>query len=300
MLVHGGGALCDRERYYDLWVQALAAGIRRDCSKATQDQLKQTTINMPWYGDVLQELFDPIDRELDWLDRKSALAELTALSSTKAFRRMNYERLPGKSALSEFLADVAAPSLRAIGLGKRAVESTLPELRAYWDTSSDFHTTVSSRIADSVRQALEVADSVALIAHGTGAVVAYDVLWQLSQERTDKKLNLFLTLGAPLANNTVRSRLSGSELPPDKRYPHNLFRWHNVAAEDDFLCHDKTVADDFAPFLASRKISKITDHLIYNLAVRYGRSAPGYSAGYLAHPRVAELLGNWLASDSDY
>jgi len=297
--VHGGNALCDAERYQSLWLQAIQAGIARDCSKKVQQSLNETEVIMPWYSDKLQELLDPIDRELDWLDRKAALAELAALSTTKAFRRINYERLPGKSALREFLADVGAPSLRAIGLGQKAVETTLPELRAYWDDAHNFNSTVTTRIKDALRQALNASSSVALVAHGTGAVLAYDTLWHLSQELPEKKLHLFLTLGAPLANNTVRSNLAGSNEPLAQRYPGNIFQWHNIAAEDDFLCHDKTVADDFAPFLESRKISNIADHLIYNLSIRYGRSAPGYSAGYLAHPRAVEHLANWLTTDID-
>jgi len=297
--VHGGNALCYAQKYQDLWLQAIRAGIARDCDKQVLDILAETQVVMPWYGDKLQEIHDPIDRELDWLDRKGALAELAALSNTKAFRRVNYERLPGKSALPEFLADVAAPSLRALGLGQKAVEAALPELRAYWHDANDFHSTVLTRVTQALQQALAAADSVAMIAHGTGAVLAYDALWQLAQDMPEKKLALFLSLGAPLANNTVRSKLAGAQESLAQRYPGNIYRWFNIAAEDDFLCHDKTVADDFAPFLQSRKISNISDHLIYNLAVRYGRSAPGYSAGYLVHPRVAEQLANWLTADID-
>jgi len=177
------------------------------------------------------------------------------------------------------------------------VEKALPELRAYWNDIDDFHSTVQGRIVEALQHALGVADSVALVAHGTGAVLAYDALWKIAQEMPEKKLSLFLTLGAPLANNTVRGKLAGAQESLARRYPGNIFRWSNVAAEDDFLCHDKTVADDFAPFLQTRKISNISDHLIYNLAVRYGRSAPGYSAGYLVHPRVTEQLANWLTAD---
>ncbi len=299
VLVHGGNALCDAEKYRDLWLQAIRAGIERDCGEKVLESLAETEVVMPWYGDKLQELHDPIDRDLDWLDRKGALATLAALSNTKAFRRVNYERLPGKSALSEFLADVAAPSLRAIGLGQRSVAAALPELGAYWSNADDFHSTVHKRVVQALQHALEAADSVALIAHGTGAVLAYDALWQIAQDMPRKKLSLFLTLGAPLANDTVRSKLAGAQESVAQRYPGNIYQWINIAAEDDFLCHDKTVADDFAPFLQSRKISDISDRLIYNLAVRYGRSAPGYSAGYLVHPRVAEQLANWLTADID-
>ena len=46
--------------------------------------------------------------------------------------------------------------------------------------------------------------------------------------------------------------------------------------------------------LNNRVIGDIRDHTIYNLAVRYGRSNPHSSLGYLIHPRTALLLAEWL------
>ena len=69
----------------------------------------------------------------------------------------------------------------------------------------------------------------------------------------------------------------------------------NVAAEDDYVCHDKSVADDFKPMLEQRLISRIEDLRIYNLAMRYGKSNPHSAIGYLIHPRITRLLGEWLA-----
>ncbi|MEQ8691419.1 MAG: hypothetical protein RIC89_11355, partial [Pseudomonadales bacterium] len=76
-----------------------------------------------------------------------------------------------------------------------------------------------------------------------------------------------------------------------------ILEWHNLAAEDDYVCHDKTVANDFSAMLDRRLIGDIRDYTIYNLAVRYGRSNPHHSSGYLTHPRTAELLAEWLTRD---
>jgi hypothetical protein len=70
--------------------------------------------------------------------------------------------------------------------------------------------------------------------------------------------------------------------------------WHNVAAEDDYVCHDNTVADDFKPMLKQKQVSCIRDYCVYNLAVRYGKSNPHSSVGYLIHPRVARIVSDWL------
>ncbi len=44
-------------------------------------------------------------------------------------------------------------------------------------------------------------------------------------------------------------------------------------------------------------ISRIRDYRIYNLAIRYGHSNPHNALGYLIHPRVSSLVGDWLLAD---
>ena len=83
------------------------------------------------------------------------------------------------------------------------------------------------------------------------------------------------------------------------KFPHNVIAWRNISAEDDYVCHDKTVVDDYRVMLSERVIADISDHTIYNLAIRYGRSDPHHSAGYLAHPRTVSFLSDWLKSASD-
>jgi hypothetical protein len=75
-----------------------------------------------------------------------------------------------------------------------------------------------------------------------------------------------------------------------------VLTWSNLSAEDDFTCHDKTLADDYRRMLDERAVSAIRDYLIYNLAVRYGRSNPHSSVGYYIHPRLTKLLGDWLVA----
>jgi hypothetical protein len=73
-----------------------------------------------------------------------------------------------------------------------------------------------------------------------------------------------------------------------------VLTWRNVSAEDDYLCHDNTLADDYREMLNLRLVSSIRDYHIYNLAVRYGKSNPHSSLGYLIHPRVAKIVADWL------
>ena len=57
----------------------------------------------------------------------------------------------------------------------------------------------------------------------------------------------------------------------------------------------------FVPFppaaalvLDQRLASRIQDYTIFNLTVRYGRSNPHSSMGFLVHPRFGKVVGDWL------
>jgi len=139
--------------------------------------------------------------------------------------------------------------------------------------------------------------------HGVGCVVAYDVLWQLSHDAEFKaqygqaKVDTWLTLGAPLGDRNIRKRLMGAKEAAGLRFPTNVISWHNVSAEDDYTCHDNTLADDFHPMLDQRVVSAVKDYHICNLAVRYGKSNPHSSVGYYIHPRVARIVVDWMVAE---
>ena len=67
-----------------------------------------------------------------------------------------------------------------------------------------------------------------------------------------------------------------------------------MSAEDDYACHDNTLADDFRLMLDQRMVSVVHDYQVYNLAVRYGKSNPHSSLGYYIHPRVAKIIADWM------
>ena len=105
-----------------------------------------------------------------------------------------------------------------------------------------------------------------------------------------------MTLGAPMGDLMVRKKLLGADLKGRKRYPANVVTWNNVSAEDDYLCHDNTLADDFKSMLKHRLVSSIRDYKIYNMCVRYGRSNPHSSLGYYIHPRMSQIIVEWIKS----
>ncbi len=174
------------------------------------------------------------------------------------------------------------------------------DLGEYWNEKSDFASRIRNRVRKAIYEATDGDNRVILVSHGTGCIVTYDVLWQLSHDAEYKerfegrKIDLWLTLGAPLGDLTVIRKLLGAERNGLERYPSNIVSWHNVSAEDDFTSHDNTLADDFKQMLTQKQVSCIRDYRIYNLAVRYGKSNPHSSVGYLIHPRIAQIVSDWL------
>lgn len=303
ILVHGRGRKPAETELLALWREALDAGVHRDGGDEQLVRLQQITVACAYYGDlsnaVLSETQSSFDEALDLADRRNSLAELEALTKTKQFRRVGYEALPGRSSVKEFFADVGAPILSTLKLTDLFLSRAMPEVVAYWDKESSYHREVRKRLIGALLPPLERGDDILLIAHCLGSVVAYDTLWEISRGglgggAANSKIGTLVTLGSPLGDEFVKSKLAGSGATGGGKYPNNVINWTNVAAEDDYTCHDETVANDFRTMLDERLISRITDYRIYNLAIRYGRSNPHNALGYLIHPRVSKLVSDWL------
>lgn len=303
LLVHGRDFKPAKEALTDLSMAALRSGLERDCPERVEsfDAIQKS---VAWYGDlnanVLGARGAKYDESLDIGDRRNALATLREITARKRFGIRQYDGLPGKSAIPEAVADVMAPVLGALGLCLPLVRCVSRDFALYFDKKSEYGMKVRERLRTELCAMMDRGDRIVLISHGTGSVVAYDVLWQLSHDPElkerygDKKVELWMTLGSPLGDSNIRKRLLGAREKSVARFPVNVISWHNVAAEDDYTCHDNTLADDFKMMLQQRIVSAVHDYRVFNLAVRYGKSNPHSSIGYYIHPRVSKILGDWL------
>lgn len=304
LLVHGRDFKPAEEAFTDLSMAALRAGVERDYPEKI-DIFDTMRKNVVWYGDLNAEILlgcgKRYDEPLDIGDRRNVLNALREITARKRFGIRQYDLLPGKSAVPEAIADVAAPLLGAIGLSMPLIGAMAKDFAKYFDRKSDYAIKVRERLRTRLCELLDRGDQIVLVSHGTGSVVAYDVLWQLSHDPDykddygDKKVDLFLTLGAPLGDLHIHKRLLGAKNRLSSRFPTNIISWHNVSAEDDYTCHDNTLADDFKMMMQERVISAVHDYRIFNLAVRYGKSNPHSSIGYYIHPRVSKILVDWLS-----
>jgi len=305
LLVHGRDFKPGRELYMDLSMAALRAGVERDYP-AQLDSFDVLQKHIAWYGDLSAEILAAggknYDADLDLGDRRNALNALREITARKRFGIRQYDSLPGKSAIPEFVADLAAPVLGSIGLSMPMLKSVAPDFAAYLKTDSDFAAKARERVREQLCASMDRGERIMLIAHGTGSVIAYDVLWQLShdpefkEQYGDKKVESWVTMGSPLGDGNIRKRLRGANEKSGNKFPSNVVSWHNVSAEDDYCCHDNTLADDYRKMLKQRLVSAVHDYRVFNLAVRYGKSNPHSSVGYYIHPRTSKILADWMQS----
>ena len=303
LIVHGGDFKPPEEVYKDEAVTALRAGVRRDFPGHVE-AFGKIGIELAYYGDLgnayLRSRGQHYDEQLDIGDRRNALESLKKIPQRKRFGLQQYDKLRGKSAIPEAIADVASPVFGVLGLTSLLTSLVAKDFALYLRGSTDFTEQVRARVRDGLCEMLRRGDRVMLMSHGTGSAVAYDVLWQLSHDVRFKdefsaaKVEVFVTMGSPVSDNMVRKRLLGAGRRSKERFPTNIITWENVSAEDDYFCHDKTVANDLKAMMRAHVISSINDYRVYNHAMRYGKSNPHCSLGYFIHPRVAKIVTDWI------
>lgn len=308
LIVHGGDFKPPADVYLDEATTALREGVQRDYPDHVEP-FANVGIELAYYGDLgneyLQSKGRQYDEQLDIGDRRNALESLRKIPQRKKFGLQQYDKLRGKSALPEAIADVASPLFGVLGLTTLLVSMVAKDFALYISGNTDFTKQVRERVRSKLMELLRRGDKVMLMSHGTGCAVAYDVLWQLSHgesyrdEFSGSKVEVFVTLGSPISDDMVRRRLLGAKRRSTERFPTNIITWENVSAEDDYYCHDKTVADDLKAMMREHVISSINDYRIYNHAMRYGKSNPHCSLGYFIHPRIAKIIVDWIEAPDD-
>ena len=303
LFIHGRDFKPAAEVCHEIAVQAVRHGIARDFPDCVE-RFDAVSTDMAWYGDlnarVLEDNGKTYDAELDISDRRNCLQALSALTPRKRFGVRLYDSLPGKSALPEFFMDIGAPLLGAVGFRMPVIGKLAKDFAAYLDDEA-FAQEARSRLREKLCALMDRGDKIMLVSHGTGSVIAYDVLWELSNDTATYpeygqfKVDQWVTLGSPLGDRVVQKRLLGAKEHDDNRFPSNVIFWHNLSAEDDYTCHDNSLADDFKKMMVQRRVSAVHDYRIFNLAVRYGKSNPHSSVGYYIHPRLSKIVNDWLA-----
>lgn len=310
ILVHGRNYKPGKESLSELWLDALTHGISRDSDEQTLVKFKQAKKTMAYYGD-LSNTFLGIHTGKIWtkkLEKNNISNRQDTLEGLKqykksAFTKTNYKKIRDLAdVFKEAAASLLAGPLALLGIGDNVVSMVAPDMEHYWDADSEFGSNVRWRLTVELKKAFENDDDILIISHSLGTIVSYDVLWKFShygeyknnKKVKGKKINTLITLGSPLGDEIVKDQLKGAKSDSERQYPHNIGRWINFAAEDDYISHDGSMADDFKKMKKFKLTTAITDKKIYNMAVHDGNSNPHHGTGYLIHPKVSQAVIAWL------
>lgn len=274
--------------------RCLLEGIRRidaDTAAAIQGQDHAFDI-VSWTYDFYGKHRD-LALDIDDID---SLLQQTAASERDIAEAVSWKR---RLAVAMYKAGDLMPFLIP-RLANEKLELHLRDLRRYNRNDND----VAEHTRRLLKVALEAANAakrpVLLIAHSMGSVIAFDALWQMSRrENRDVNIDLWLTMGSPLGQNYIQSRLLGREESGGQRYPDNVSRWSNIAAFGDMTSLDRRLANDFAEMLRLGLVEEICDYNTFN----YFRAEDVLNAhaeyGYLVNETTAKIVIDWWRQHHD-
>jgi len=278
-----------------IW-RALLEGVRRAEPDAVEELSKhQDAFNFIGWNFIYYQEQDTMSRHLPWID-----AQLNKHGPTEQDIK---EANSWHRKLDHFAYSVVDHFPFILKLLRGELRSTAEETKRYFENDNGIASNVREQLKEVLRPLLEDEDDrVLLIGHSLGTVIAYDALWTLSQlEYLPGKIDTYITLGSPLGMRYVKRRLLGSNRAGKQKYPDNIRRWINVAAEGDVTALDRSFSEDFGEMVTLGNVESIEDHCdgIYN----YFREKEGLnchrSYGYLVNPIVGKTIADWWASNSD-
>ena len=278
-----------------IW-RALVEGVRRAEPEVAEDLKKhQECFNFIGWNFIYYQEQDTMNRHLPWIDAQLNKHGPTEqdIEEAKSWHRK----------LDQLIYSIVDSFPIILKLLRGELRSTAEETNRYFENEGGIASNVREQLKEVLRPLLEDEDDrVLLIGHSLGTVIAYDALWALSQlEYLPGKIDTFITLGSPLGMKYVKRRLLGSNRIGKQKYPENIKRWINVAAEGDVTALDRRFSEDFGEMVTLGNTELIEDHCdgIYN----YFREKEGLnthrSYGYLVNPIVGKAIADWWVSNSD-
>jgi pimeloyl-ACP methyl ester carboxylesterase len=193
---------------------------------------------------------------------------------------------------------VIGDALPAVGrlLARPATRRLMHEANRYLKNRDGVGETVRSVLRDELEEAWQAGAPVLLIGHSLGSVIAYDTLWAMSREPDPaRRVDLFVTMGSPLATHFVQRSLAGAHEQGAARYPRNVRRWVNCTAHGDTTALQARLAPRFAEMLELGLVESIEDVVGFD---NYFRGITGINEheayGYLSQPVVGAIIGDWL------
>jgi len=281
----------DPKAHRDALFRCLLAGLRRHDEKVALDiaaNLHCFDI-VSWTYDFYREHRD-IGLDLEAIDAVIAQAEATARDKAEA---SSWKR---RLARWMFSAADVMPFLIPHITNDR-LELHLRDLRRYQRNQNEIAEHTRQMLKMPLRSAAESGRPVLLIAHSMGSVIAWDSLWQMSHNESDRvRIDTLLTMGSPLGQRFVQRRLQGFREEGDERYPFGIDRWVNLAAVGDLTAVDSELADDYGAMVERGLVNTIDDREIHNYFRLDGVLNVHAEYGYLANSVTAGIVADWWTS----
>ena len=127
------------------WLTAARHGLVRDHGQNAGTAFDSLTKTFVYFGDLsnhfLRNQGRAYDEANDVADRNACLTTLEGYATQEFIGqegKRNYEGLPGKTSLKEFVADVAAGPLSFLGLSQPIIALVAPDMRQYWNSDAPF------------------------------------------------------------------------------------------------------------------------------------------------------------------
>ncbi|WP_075015978.1 lipase family protein [Geodermatophilus obscurus] len=306
VFVHGIGQQgSDRDEQERLWFPSLVKGVlfsgHRHADRIAADltascgAAREPLCGMAFYGDRFLPLDvqggdTAVSAEVDAIADELARAVLET-AATRGNERSAAEALQALTQADTQLDEVQGPGAitrnaiavlddhhwlasRIFGLAQRA-RPDLTQVARYL-ADADLRARILQLAADLIKD-----DTVLVIGHSLGSVVAWEAGHQLS-----RPLPMLITLGSPLGlGSVVYPRLH----PQPPSWPPNVDRWVNVAHRDDFIA----VEPRLAPLFQSTDGRLVEDHELVSKHEHHG------IAGYLERPETGLAVAEALARATD-
>ena len=174
------------------------------------------------------------------------------------------------------------------------MELHLRDLHRYLRNRNDIAEHTRQMLKMRLRAAIEAQRPILLIGHSMGSVIAWDSLWQMTQNERDRvDVDLLLTMGSPLGQRYIQRRLLGHDAVGDDRFPQGIRRWINLAAIGDLTAVDPILADDYAEMVRRGLVASIEDQRLHNWFRLEGVLNPHAEYGYLANDVTARIVADW-------
>ena len=306
IFIHGRAVKPSESDLRSLWFDAVIHGLQRDYGEAAAERFNATAKEFVYYGDLFNDFLHETqgpEVSSDIAGRQDALETLKRYKKPD-FNRAVYNRLASMAFWKEALADIFSGVLSIIRAGTPLISVAVPDMAHYWDQESSLGKDVHLRLSEVLKEAFDNGDEIMLVAHSLGTIISYDNLWKFSHHEAyssdygqSKKIDLFVTLGSPLGDENAKQHLQGRVNRGRPKYPHNIKRWVNLSAEDDYVSHDNKIQNDFHEMYKEGLLEEPLRDIypLYNLTVQNEKPNPHSAIGYLVNPEFIEVLNSWIS-----